>query len=426
MLSAIRNYYKKGRFQRFEIIVGTLFLLAMIPTLRNITEENDVNIFYLAASCLREGRSMYDGPQMYGMWYYYSPLFAALLVPFTYMPMQVIKLVILVLNLLMLRRCYLLSKRMLDFGNTAAGVSILITLAIACVYPVYMNLLYGQMTIFIVWSCFEGLVQAQKMQAAKGAAALAAGINVKILPIFLFWYLLLKKEFKFMVYVGIALGISILIPYLFIEFQFHNSLISQWLGLLNPLNREHVNTVGEGGFIDFGSIVTKYFTHYSVRNETQLNVTHWEHNTVLAVQMAYRAAILILTAWMIKILKRNSLPEGQVFFTEISFFLLCIISAFPHQRDYSVFMAAPALLLVLQLYTSNRSKAGILLPIVTAVNALAMGFVLFPKFLGKAARHFIFETRMPGIASILFIAIFIAWLYRYNMLSLKSDIEKSK
>ena len=415
MLAAITNYYRKGRFQKYEIIVGTLFLLTMIPTLRNITEENDVNIFYLAASCLQEGRSMYEGPQMYGMWYYYSPLFASLLVPFTYMPLQVIKLVILALNLLMLRRSYVLAKRLLQLEHSSAAVGVLLAFAIACVYPVYMNLLYGQMTLFIVWSCFEGMIQAKKMQYAKGAAALAAGINVKILPIFLFWYLLLKKEFKFMVYVGIAVAVSILLPYLFIAYPFHSTLITQWLGLLNPLNHEHVNTVGEGGFIDFGSIVTKYFTHYSVRNESQLNITHLEHNAVLAIQMAFRGAILILTAWFVRNLKRTADNEGSVLFAELSFFLLCIISAFPHQRDYSVFMAAPAVLLILQLYFSNRTKAGHLLPLVTLVNLLIMGFVLFPKFLGKAARHFIFETRMPGIAAILFIVIFMAWLQRYQL-----------
>lgn len=419
-MEVIGNKPQKVSFKKLERIVGVLFLIALIPTLRNITEENDINIFFLAAKSLREGRSMYLGPQMYGMWYYYSPLFAACLVPFTYLPLQVIKLVWLALGLFLVSRIYNLLKYHLSIPENQNGKWFLIVLSAASVYPVYMNLLYGQMTILMVWCCLEAAKLLSENKPIKSAFSYAIGINIKILPIFFFYYYFLKSNYKFIIYLFLAVAALVLIPYLFIHPSFHTDLLVQWKNLINPFNREHVTTVGEGGFMDFASIVTKYCTDLSIKTEAQLNFTNLSHSQVLYIQMAYRVLILALVALATtKIHKRIADPKMRQW-CDTGFVLLCTISAFPHQRDYSVFMALPCFAFLAHSYFIQGFRPHKLVLLITALVLILMGFLLFPQFLGTKGSFYLHEKRIPGMASIILIPIYLYWIKRYTaFMSLK-------
>lgn len=423
MLRFIKFKYQQGGLPRTEWIVGTLFLLALIPTLRNVTEENDINIFYLAASALSHGKSMYDGPHLYGMWYYYSPLFASLLVPFTYLPMQVLKLVFIAAGVWMVRRLYLIFKQQLNIENTVFSQYYLITIAVAGLYPIYMNLLYGQLTLFIVWSTIEAAIWVQNKKPIRGGLLLSLGINFKLLPIFFFYYYLIKRNFKFIIYLGMSVIALIVLPYLFIQPDFHTYLIKAWLGLINPLNPEHVTTVGEGGFIDFASIVTKYFTHHEVKTEAQLNIATLSHHEVLAIQSAYRLIILIVSGVFVLKINNRTKDPGAKLMGDIAFFLLCIVSAFPHQRDYSVFMAMPAVALMAYQYFILKFRPNKTVFVFTIICLLLMGFGLFPRFLGKIASFQIHEKRIPGMAAMAFIPVFIYWVRKSSPKSVSGKNE---
>lgn len=424
MLKKITHKYKQGGFDRIELITGILFLFALIPTLRNITEENDINIFFLAAQSLARGENMYTGPHLYGMWYYYSPLFAAAIVPFTFLPMQVVKLVWLFFSLWMIYRIYIILKKQLNIPKNAPGSAWVICIAIAGLYPVYMNLLYGQMTILIVWTCLEAAVLVSRQKLPKAALLMGIGINIKLLPAFFFYYYLLKKNIRYIIYLGLAVLLFIGLPYLFIPPALHTQLIASWLQLINPLNPEHVTTVGEGGFIDFASIVTKYCTIHEVKTEASLNFVNLSHNQVLGIQTAYRMIILLLTAFFVMKISPKTQNKRLSQLQEVSLFLLCIISAFPHQRDYSVFMALPAVALLAYHYFIAGFKPPLWLLACGVVLVIVMGFGLFPRFLGKYLAFYIYEKRLPGMAAILFIPYFIYWLVRYNKNLLQKEVQQ--
>ncbi|MBS3915677.1 MAG: DUF2029 domain-containing protein [Bacteroidetes bacterium] len=421
---AIQKFSKGNAYLFAEYSSLAFLLICLIPTLRNITEENDINIFYKAAESLRAGQSMYAKPHLYGMWYYYSPLFATILVPFTYFPMQVVKLVWWLLGLLLIRRIQILTFQFLGIEKGKKNIPLLLILTVCSLHPIFMNLLYGQLTIFIVWCCLEGAIAFSNKREWKGALLFGLGINFKLLPLFFLFYYFIKSNYKFLIKIVTATVLFIVLPYLFIEFQFHTDLLVQWKSMINPLNDEHINTAGEGGFTDFASIITKYFTSIAISTEGQFNIARLTEYEVFLIQTGYRLFILILCAWFVLRFKKiNGIPENVKIFSEISFILLCTISAFPHQRDYSVMLAVPAFLLLLYTWFCMDFRPPKALLIYMGISAIGMGFLLFPQLLTHDIKYFFYEKRIPGIFTILFTPGYFYWIWLLRKATGKKMVE---
>ncbi|MFM9943811.1 MAG: glycosyltransferase family 87 protein, partial [Bacteroidia bacterium] len=186
--------WEKGVFYRFEMITGVVFMLLLIPTLRAISAENDINIFYGAARRLRDLQNMYLGPYLYGMWYYYSPLFASVLVPFTFFSIMVIKLVWHFIGFFLIFRIYYLINWFISIPKNRNGIFFILLICITSFHSVFLNLLYGQMTILVLWCCMEGIYRAHKNQYLRSAFSFGIATNIKVLPVFFFYHFLLKKN----------------------------------------------------------------------------------------------------------------------------------------------------------------------------------------------------------------------------------------
>ena len=402
--------WREGGFRRREVITGAVFMLLLIPVLRNLSAENDINIFYLAAGELASGGNPYDGPHLYGMWYYYSPLFASLLVPFTFLPMMALKATWMALGFVMLNRIYILLNRYIPIPENKSGLWLLGLLGILSYNAVFMNLLYGQMTILLVWCCLESAALFSNGKDVRGGLVLAAGINVKILPVFLLWHYLLKRQFRPFFMTLAAIGVLVLLPYLFLRWGYHSQLIRDWFNLLNPLNKEHVNTVGEGGFIDFASLLTKYFSGIRIKGERDLTVQFWSHSQILYVQWAFRFFITFLAAWVVLKFHPRRLDSRRRQLADVAFFMLCIPCAFPHQRDYSVMLCIPAMYLMLQSFLVDQNRPTLPVLVLTLLSLTAMGAILFFPLFPWPVRHFIQDARIPGFGALLFTSVYLLWV----------------
>lgn len=385
----------------------------MIPTLRGITEENDFEIFYSAAQSLRDGISMYNGPHLYGMWYYYSPLFASILVPFTFAPLVVLKLSWLFFSLYMLFRIVKLLFQFLGIAESTEGKWFVALLAVVAVHPTFLNLLHGQMTILVLWCCMEGTFQAMQPNRLKSAAAFGLGINIKLLPLFFFYSYFLKRNYKLLIAMSAAVLLFVLIPYLFIPAGFHTELIYGWLDMINPMKAEHLNTSGEGGFIDFASLITKYCTAAPIATEAQLNFANITEHEVFLIQTGFRLLILCCTAFIILKVNKNLGDTKLREFADMAFVLLCIPCAFPHQRDYSILLCVPSFAILLYLWFMKNFRPGLWLTVLVVLAVTAMGSIFFLELFGHRMRVFIYESRLNGIGLLLFIPLYMicVWLY---------------
>jgi len=404
--------WKSGRYQKEEVIIGLLFCLALIPVLRNISSDNDLDIFYSAAEELRLGTNPYNHPHLDGMWFYYSPLFASVIAPLTLFPVQILKALWMLLGFTMLNRIYILLRHVLCLGYSSRETWFLIALAVISYHAVFINLLYGQLTILMVWCCMEGMYRMKENQSIAGGMSFAMGINIKILPVFFFWYFILKKNMKaiFMITAGIAL--LTLIPYLYLPADYHTQIMKDWLGLLNPLNKEHVNTVGEGGFTDFASLLTRYLTRTIIRGEGNYSIAALSTKQVFLIQWVFRLFITFLSAWVLLKFIPHKFSGDKAILAGAAFFMACIPVAFPHQRDYSVMMCLPGAALLLHSYivTGFRPPKG--LQIFTLMTMTLMGLIIFFPLLPWPARHFVMESRIPGWGMFLFIPNLLLWWKR--------------
>lgn len=81
---------KEFAYQKnIKILIWVFAALLAWPFLRSLSTNNDLNIFFGAAERLTNLQNPYTRPynaQGWALYYYYSPLFASLLAPFTWLP----------------------------------------------------------------------------------------------------------------------------------------------------------------------------------------------------------------------------------------------------------------------------------------------------------------------------------------------------
>lgn len=357
---------------------------------------------------------MYSGPHLYGMWYYYSPLFASILVPFTFLPLPVLKLVWLFFSLFMLYRILRLTLTLLGLDLNSAHKGFIVGVAIVTIHPVFLNLLHGQMTILVLWCCIEGCWQLVKSNYFKSGAAFGIGINVKILPVFFLYGYLLRKNIKALFSIVGFVILFALLPYLFINTGFHTALIEGWFDMINPMKAEHINTTGEGGFIDFASLITKYFTSTPISNERQLNIFNLTEYEVFVTQTAFRACILIYVAWFMLKLHQKILNLKIRQFADLALLLMCIPIAFPHQRDYSILLCTPSFIFILYSWFHLKFRPSSILMVALLMCVTAMGSTFFLELIGHRMKVFIYETRLNGIGALFFMPLYLVWWTAFN------------
>lgn len=412
MFKSIQWRWRQGGFDRFEVIAALAFLLLLIPTLRGISNESDLDIFFGAAQRLRAGQNMYLSPYLYGMWYYYSPLFASLIVPFTFVNLMVLKVVWFFLNLFLLYRLYQILQKFLSIPRNKNGMWLISILGILAYHPVFLNLIYGQLTIFVLWCSLEGAYQALKNKNLKAVLSFGIGINIKVLPIFFFYHYLLKRNLRLILAMLAAIVFFVALPYLWIPSHLHSGMIYNWLDLLNPLNDEHINTVGEGGFTDFASMATKYLTSMRIPTEAPANIASLNESQIFWLQMTLRLLILVAVAWVYRKVHSKLTEGSEKEFADVSFLLLCIPAAFPHQRDYSVLLCVPSFAWLLFLYFGKGYRVPIFVNVLALIALTAMGSTVFFEFFGRSVKDFICKSRLVGFGNLMYLIVYLIWMLK--------------
>jgi hypothetical protein len=255
----------------------------------------------------------------------------------------------------------------------------------------------------------EGVYRMNQNRTITGALSFAIGINIKILPIFFLWYYVIKKNAWALGMIVAGVIVLLLLPYLYLSADFHSQIMKDWLGLLNPLNKEHVNTVGEGGFTDFASLLTRYLTRTVIRGESDYSIAGLSTQQIFMIQWTFRALITLLSAWVVMYLIPKKFTGEKAVLAGAAFFMACIPVAFPHQRDYSVMLCLPAVALMLHSFIVEGFRPPKTLLVFSIITFTLMGLTLFFPILPWDIRHFIMESRIPGWGMLLFIPNLIWW-----------------
>lgn len=381
----------------FKIIGGVFAVLLLWPFLRAVSTTNDLNLFFSAAERLTSSQNLYDPGYESQGWvlkYYYSPLFATALLPFTLLPdtpflPEQIPLSIIVLKLVwglfMVWLIWDIAKMLNEkftFQSSQKRIKFWAILAFVTWRWCFLNLLYGQMTILVLWGVLRAF-RNPETQNIKNLLPMSVGINIKILPIFILGQYFLQKQWRAFFTVIFLTILLAIVPFGYLPFGYHLELLQGWFQNINPFSGSHILELGEGGFVDFGALVTKYMTSLYVPGEATIYSFHWSHSEVFWSTQAFRVLVLLLCWVGLKIIENGSYPHKS--FWQMALFLGAIPIAFPHQRDYSLMLQLPIVVLIIKEWVDGQLRLTIAHKCIFILGGILMGNLLFleafPAFL---------------------------------------------
>jgi hypothetical protein len=329
----------------FYYLAGALVLALILIEAQG---QNDFDIFLAASRDLWQKKNVYT--TMYNEWYhyYYGVFFAILLTPLTFLPVYVAKIVWLLCNVFFAYRIWKIvsgwlplqqldKKKLLIFGLLCFALSLRF---------LRDNFHLSQVTVFILYLTLEGLYLIEKDRKIPGSLLLAMGIDIKLLPVIMIPYLLYRKEWKAAGFVLAFVVLLILLPIIFIGYDYNNELLSARFLLLNPANQAHILDTSERSMHSLTTLLATLLVKDS-RNiydlEIPRNIADISIEQLNLVINICRALFVLGTLWFLRTwpFKPSNSKLHKLY--EIGYLCVVIPLIFPHQQPYAFLFGFPAM-----------------------------------------------------------------------------------
>lgn len=323
--------------------------------------KGDFFIFLSATGDLIRQQDFYKATYVNGYHYFYSVFFALLLKPFYYLPFFWVKFSWLLLNVLFyFSLISLLIKNKLLVALSEKQKRLFISLVGIFSLRFFLdNIHNSQTTILILWCCVYGLHFIIKNKPIAGAAILALGINIKLMPIVFLPYLIYRGYFKAFLYTVIFYFAYMFFPSLLIGSEYNLSLLKTWLSLINPSNKNHVLDVEERSFHGLSTLLSTLFVKDvpdTFALSLKRNIADVSVSTLASILLFTRLALASLTLLFLKLKPFVKAKTSLQQYLEISYLLLVIPLIFPHQQHYAFLFAVPAFAITLFVFKSQYNK----------------------------------------------------------------------
>jgi hypothetical protein len=403
-------------FQIIAMIALSVFLV--IEAFR----QGDFNIFFEAGKDILMGENLYTKVYQGWLHYYYSPFFALLLSPFTFFSEYVITLLWLVLNIYFFYRIWEVLSDWLEINLLPITTQrwFFWGSVILCVQGIRDNIHYHQITIMMVFLTLQGLDLILKNKEWQGGALIALGINIKILPIVFFPYLIYRGYWKGALSVVLVWMFLLFLPAAFIGWEYNSFLLSEWWDGINPSQKENILDFARAGF---GSLVTALF--HSEEGETQpIFITQLSMDSIVFITNGLRLFLAVFTLYFLRTLPFQKAKNNLHRLWEVGYLFLVIPFLFPHQQNYAYFFDYPAVVYLMYVfYGKIKERASyrmidlkdIILLRVLGVSYLMMSAELF---LGTF-RDFYIDIRLMTWAAILVLVVYSNVAGRFSSLPKK-------
>lgn len=311
-------------------------------------ERNDMDIFLQAGADLRTGRNPYL--LRYNEWYryFYSPFFALAMTPLGWLGATGAKWLWGVAIIAAALRSLSIMERWLRLHEAPAvhRARFHAVLLLVLFQPLRDNINSMQLTPLLVWLSLEAVRLIRAGQPWLGGALIAFGLDVKLLPAVLLPYLLWRCH-----WLGAAASVAF-----FVALQAAPALVVGWdelmilqrtrAELLNPSEPRHILDEEEPSFISLGSLLSAYLsTEGGSSNTLKLprNLAALSLEQIATLLLTGRLLLVALTLRFVRWPPFRQENDEVLVLRETAYLLLCTILLFPHQRNYSMWLAAPAL-----------------------------------------------------------------------------------
>ena len=343
-----------------KIFLIVLFSIAIVAYLiKCAIGGGDFRVFLEASALFGDKKALYnvwlpagDGGACL---YYYSPMFAFLLLPFSNLPFAVPVFLWLVLNIFLLYRISVLVISYLEVTNSKEKYLILFFSLLLTIRFVEYNIGMSQMTIYLLWSILESLRLFEKEKNIAGGFILGLAINIKILPIVFLPYLIYRGKWKAFLCSIIFIGVFLFLPALYLGWEFNLQLLRDWWAVINPSNSEHLQET-DLNMHSLTALIPSLLHESAGDLPLKRNVVNMNIDSAVLMLNIIRAALILFTIYFLRTLPFRKTKSSMHQLWEISYIALIIPLIFPHQPKYSGLLILPAVMYLFAYLIKAYSK----------------------------------------------------------------------
>ena len=325
----------------------------------------DFRIYLGAAELLKEGKNCYNvwihlgGDNYCG--YSYSPIFAILLIPFTFLPHPSVQILWLFANIFFLYRLFKIMSWYFPLSHfTKKQYRWWVILSVIMILRfVLHNFEMVQVTIFLLYCCLEAEYQIRHNKHWLSGLLVSIGVVVKILPIIMLPYFIYRKQFKSAIFSVLGIVLFSAVPVMIYGLEFSNTLFHDWLNVINFNNPDfsmQQNKHGEG-IHSLSGFIAAYFTDI---NKSDISL----RRTIVSLKgdnfyLLLNGSKLLLIGLSIYFLKFPPFIRSKTkMFTmwELAYIFCITPLVFPHQQKYAFFFMAPATMYITYFLVLSYNK----------------------------------------------------------------------
>lgn len=392
-----------------KIIVASIILISAVYYTIGARTGVDFDAFLNASAHLKLHHNIYAPPFIRDLQYYYSPLFAALLTPFSSFSFLVAEFLWLLVSGYWVYRIWFLCEAYFNENVLVKKYHrwwIILSVFLSLRF-ILDNFTQAQMSIFLLWATLESLKLFSEKKPLRGAALLALAMNIKLLPLIFLPYLFYRGKIKEGILVILFFVIYLYLPSIFIGWHYNAFLLQEWWAIINPLNPEHYIEVTNGPH-SLDAMLSVYITDTTGEMDIKRNFINVSFENIFLIVNITRAFLIILTFAFLRTLPFKKANSRLHTFWEMSYLFLLTPILFPHILIYTFIYICPMLVYLLYYFIVS-------LQLQRPVNKLVLcSFVLISiiftpiigtDVIGKYAFHFLQHFRVLTIMTLLLIPI---------------------
>ncbi|MFT4031566.1 MAG: glycosyltransferase family 87 protein [Siphonobacter sp.] len=306
-------------------------------------QGGDFDVFLGAGAKMAVRQNIYQPPFVKGLQYYYSPFFALLLAPFSYLTFSIPEFLWLLFTTFCLYRTWILLIGYLP--ENQISIKEIRLIAFITLFVIFRFLLYNysmiQMTIFLMWSSLESLGLFKKEKYLLGGMLLGFASTTKLLPVLFLPYLFYRGEIKAFSSTVFWFIAFLLFPALFIGYHFNIFLLHEWWGIINPGNTEH-SVERDLSTHSLVSLIPVYLT--AVESEINLprNLLFLSPDEAIKITNLIRICFVLGSLYFFRTLPFRKAKDKIHILWECSYLFLVTPLLFPHQQKYAFIYIMPA------------------------------------------------------------------------------------
>ncbi|WP_305982609.1 glycosyltransferase family 87 protein [Roseivirga thermotolerans] len=306
--------------------------------------------------------------------YRYAPIFGIALYPISLLPKQFYIFLWLFFNAFLVVKTLVLYKdffpKLLDDTKAffvVSGIALFL-----CIRLIGQNFELGQTTIILVFLSFYSLYLSKKNKDILAGLMLGLAIVTKIMPLVLIAYFVFRGNLKTPMYTVLWVVILVLLPALFVGWEYNNFLIKEWYGIINPMNSEYTLET-KTGIYNLSAFIYAYLTEMpDDRISGSRNIMSISYELAGTITNVVRVLLVLLTLHFTKWTPFKRLTDWKQLFWEFGYISFAFPLIFPAQNKYSFYYIFPVLfyLSIYLYYTKEekgsfwKTKKSILIPII--------------------------------------------------------------